>query len=271
MNLKIRAFEPPDQPVIQSLFPEDWHFDFAGFIRQHGTQPYFRAVTLQAGDQPAGYGNLFLFGSVAWVGNIVVAEKNRRQGLGTRLTRHLVTAGRKAGVETFYLVATELGEPVYRKLGFVTDGEYRFLDPAPENPVYTEPSTLRRLAEEDIPRVLEMDSVITGEKRASMLVRHLKEAWVAVDRFEKLRGFFLPALGDGLILANGPDYGVALLKKKIMTRRGRLVIPGSNSIGLDFLLEQGFSFQHKALRMVLGPHLEFKGEYIYSRGTGYCG
>jgi GNAT superfamily N-acetyltransferase len=271
LKTTLRQFDTRDNPVIAPLFPEDWHFDFADFIRQHGSQPYFRAVTLLAGEKPIGYGNLFIFGTAAWVGNVVVAPENRRQGLGTRLTRHLITLGRGEGAKTFYLVATELGKPIYRKLGFTTEGDYRFLGTGPENLVYGESSFLRPISEEDLPTILEMDTVITGEKRGTMLARHLKDAWVAEDRFHKLRGFFLPSLGDGLILANGPDYGVALIKKKIMLHRGPMVVPGANTIALDFLLEQGFRIHLKAPRMVLGPHPEFKGEYIYSRGSGYCG
>jgi len=271
MEITIRPFDPRDAAVIQPLFPAEWRFDFGTFVRRHSPMDYFHGRTLAVDGKIAGYGNLFIFDYIAWLGNIVVSPDHRNQGLGTEFTRLLIEIGRELKVKTFYLVATELGEPIYRRLGFAVQGEYVFFASIPEPVLFTDPPVLRLARPEDHSDILYLDFRVTGELREKLLANYLDRTYVIFDPMEELRGFFIPGLGDGLILANGPDYGIALMKKKISSQSSRMVIPRDNHIAMDFLVQQGFPRGQRLPRMVLGPHPQWKPEQIYSRGTGYCG
>jgi GNAT superfamily N-acetyltransferase len=58
-------------------------------------------------------------GLVGWVGLILVDEEHRRRGLGTRMMAAVLDEADRRGVAIVGLDASEQGEPIYRKLGFV--------------------------------------------------------------------------------------------------------------------------------------------------------
>jgi GNAT superfamily N-acetyltransferase len=62
------------------------------------------------------YGNRF-----AWIGMVLVDPEYRKQGIGTQLLQRTIEYldGRK--IPTMKLDATPLGQPLYRRLGFVTE------------------------------------------------------------------------------------------------------------------------------------------------------
>src|SRR4051794_19050706 len=61
------------------------------------------------------------FGPLAWVAMVLVEPALRGRGVGTALMRHALDWLDQQGVQTIRLDATPLGEPVYRKLGFVAE------------------------------------------------------------------------------------------------------------------------------------------------------
>ena len=63
------------------------------------------------------------FGATGWLGGIAVAPSARGRGLGGALTRAALEALGKRS--TILLLASPLGRPIYERLGFVPDGEYR--------------------------------------------------------------------------------------------------------------------------------------------------
>jgi ribosomal protein S18 acetylase RimI-like enzyme len=67
--------------------------------------------------------SLLLADGVAGIWNVGVAEEARGQGLGTALTAAAMAAGAAAGAHTAILIATPLGEPVYRSMGFAVEAE----------------------------------------------------------------------------------------------------------------------------------------------------
>ncbi|WP_374224891.1 GNAT family N-acetyltransferase [Streptomyces sp. RK62] len=62
---------------------------------------------------------------VAGVFLVHVAEEHRRRGIGAALTAAALRCGRLRGMRTAALVASPAGEPLYRRFGFTTSGEYR--------------------------------------------------------------------------------------------------------------------------------------------------
>jgi GNAT superfamily N-acetyltransferase len=60
-------------------------------------------------------------GQVGWVGLILVDAEHRRRGLGTRMMETILEEADRRGVAIVGLDASDQGEPIYRKLGFVVD------------------------------------------------------------------------------------------------------------------------------------------------------
>jgi GNAT superfamily N-acetyltransferase len=60
-------------------------------------------------------------GRIGWVGLILVDQNHRRQGLGTRMMHAILNLANERGVATVGLDASDQGEPIYHKLGFVVD------------------------------------------------------------------------------------------------------------------------------------------------------
>jgi ribosomal protein S18 acetylase RimI-like enzyme len=64
---------------------------------------------------------------VAGIYNVTTPPAYRRRGIGTALTAAALLAGRDRALRTGILQATAEGEPVYRRMGFTTVGEYRLM------------------------------------------------------------------------------------------------------------------------------------------------
>ncbi len=63
-------------------------------------------------------------GATIGVYNIATVEGARRRGLGAAMTRRVVADGAAKGCDVAILQASEMGEPVYERLGFRTVVEY---------------------------------------------------------------------------------------------------------------------------------------------------
>ena len=70
------------------------------------------------GDRAVGCGTVFLDAGTAGVYNIAVLESARGRGIGYAVTAALMNVGVAAGCTNAVLHASELGRPVYERLGF---------------------------------------------------------------------------------------------------------------------------------------------------------
>src|SRR5438552_14164760 len=62
-------------------------------------------------------------GRFAWIGMVLVDPESRGRGIGTRLLARAIEHLDALGVPTLKLDATPQGEPIYAKLGFVSEYE----------------------------------------------------------------------------------------------------------------------------------------------------
>jgi GNAT superfamily N-acetyltransferase len=61
---------------------------------------------------------------VAGVYNVATLEGHRRKGYGAAMTWHAIARGQKKGAEIASLQSTEMGTPVYEKMGFIKVASY---------------------------------------------------------------------------------------------------------------------------------------------------
>jgi GNAT superfamily N-acetyltransferase len=107
---------------------------------------------------------------LASVGMMLVAARHGRRGLGRALMERLLAA---TGDATVTLFATDLGKPLYEKLGFRTirrsaafTGRFRTAPPADNSKRRT-----RLAADADMPAILDIDKAAFGADRSRLLRR----------------------------------------------------------------------------------------------------
>jgi GNAT superfamily N-acetyltransferase len=77
-----------------------------------------RHLVARVDGRPVGVGTLFAGSGVAGIYDLGVLESFRRRGVGTALTAALLGRAREAGFHAAVLLASGMGEGVYRRLGF---------------------------------------------------------------------------------------------------------------------------------------------------------
>jgi predicted N-acetyltransferase YhbS len=201
------------------------------------------------------------FGATGWIGALGVAPEARRQGLGRALTEAAVSRLRDRGATTVLLFATDMGRPLYERLGFVAEGAAT----AWRGTAGARSGTLavRRLCEDDRDRVAALDLLATGEDRANLLDALHPLSGVAVDRGETLAGWAAKApYGAGIaICAADEEAGATLMAAAAGgPEPATLVVPDANAAANANLRRWGFRPANAGERMRLGPPVAWRPE-----------
>jgi GNAT superfamily N-acetyltransferase len=96
----------------QGQWVDRWEFDFLLKASASGCYLYREQQRLVALVTAVKYE------TSGWIGNLFVTKERRGAGIGTALTEAALDALASLGVTTYWLAATEAGEPIYKKLGF---------------------------------------------------------------------------------------------------------------------------------------------------------
>lgn len=262
-------FEPVtfhDLKDIKSLQPPDWP-DIIPYFQFYLNAGFCFPIKCVNNNELLGVGASIVHGRTGWLAHIIVHPSQRNNGIGTKITEKLIDSLRHSGCETLLLVATRLGEAVYKKLDFKKDGDYVFFRDGkiPE----AAKSLIVDFKTDYEKELLALDLSVSGETRARVLQPHIHTARLFV-RDGKVNGFFMPSLGDGLIIADTPDAGIELLREKLQHTHIN-ILPEANEQANEFLIKNGFTEFRRGIRMWLGKKLHWQPEKIYSRIGGNMG
>ncbi|MFT7120262.1 MAG: GNAT superfamily N-acetyltransferase [Neolewinella sp.] len=266
----IRELQKQDIPGLNTLPPTDWGFNYETFTEDFFSEDFYFAFVIILDDKVIGTGNLFLKGKIGWLANIIVHKEHRGKGLGSKMTRFLVDFSKEKGCDTQLLIATQLGGPVYQKLGFRKVTDYQCFD-SETGYNFDYPKRIRDLKQSDLNSLYELDKYANGEDRAHLIGKFYETGLGYFDDENKLLGVYLPDFGRGLVLARNKKVGTELLKLKHSQQGRRTQLPVENQAGIDFLEKVGLKKGPKTSRMMLGKDSDWKPECIYSYGSGYCG
>lgn len=260
-----RPLTPADLDAIDALRPEDWlpyRKTFEHYFALPGCHPW--------GFEDAGrlvaMGTLVSFGATGWLAQVITEKASQGKGWGFKVVNHLVEEALNEGIDTLSLVATEQGFPLYEKAGFRVEGDYAFWvrsEPAPAEPDAS--AQLVPWSPGDSRTILAMDRQVSGEDREYYLGRDIPHAWMVRDE-----GYFLPSLGEGLVVASTEAAGIPLLHRRI-DGTARVVVPVENRWAPAVLASRGFAEEKRIRRMVLGPSLQRKPQWCWSRIAGNVG
>jgi len=269
--LHIREMRADEVPLLKDFAPPEWKTDLSRIFGRHFGQPYFHAIAAELAGVMVGCANGLLQGNTGWLGNIIVRPDIRRRGTGKALTEALIEFFRMQGVEFQILIATSMGEPVYRQLGFEVVSQYVFFERDDVSSSKDSVPGVRPLTPADEDCVFALDRSVTGEVRQPFLSRFLDGASVHTGPDGAVDGFCLPGLGNGLVIASNDAAGLALMQHKLNQGSKWPVVPDHNQVAADFLRSNGFVETSRAPRMSLGPDVGWQPERVYCRGSGYCG
>lgn len=252
------------------LPPSDWNYDYERFIENYLKDDFFYAFIMVQDDEIIGTGNVFFKGKIGWLANIIIDEKFRGQGLGFKMTQFLVDFLSNMKCETQLLLATELGEPVYRKIGFRKITDYQCFDTDIGYDLIAA-NSIRKLEYPELEKIYKLDQKANGENRAHLIDKYFDTGLGYFDNNDELLGFYLPDFAQGLVLSTNRKAGNELLKLKHSKKGRRTLLPVENSDGIKFLEDIGITKGDKCARMILGKENNWNPKYIFSYGGGYCG
>jgi GNAT superfamily N-acetyltransferase len=269
--LRIRQIVQSEISQLQNFPPEDWNLDLPRLFSFHFGQSYFYPIVAEIDNRIVGCAIGILHGTISWLGTIIVIPEYRRQGIGQEITKHLIQYCRGQGCTTQLLTASEMGEPLYKKLGFRTNLVYEFYR-RPSAVSYPQMLQVRKIQQEDIVSIQNLDREITGEERFPFLERFFSTGWI-YDSQESgsIRGIFLPEYGTGLIIAKDSEAGIELMKFRLSGGKTTAVIPSANTSAREFLEAKDFQIYRIAPRMILGKEVHWHPAFLYNRATGYSG
>lgn len=206
-----------------------------------------------------------------WIGNLIVCENNRGNGIGKSLFLQAILALREKGAGTIWLTASVSGKPLYAKYGF------RSVD------------TINRWVGEgrggqstiigNVPTFVNsaLDKLGWDDERYPLLHAVSKRGFVQAetDAFAVLQPYGA-ALQLGPWAAQESDAAMRMLKAALeMVPAGAKVYcdaPAGNCSAAEQLESQGFTLQGSNELMFAGVVPDYRPEHIFGLATmGSCG
>jgi N-acetylglutamate synthase-like GNAT family acetyltransferase len=260
-----------DVKHISALTPEGW-YDVTPVYEMHLNQDYFFPIKLMVENKTIGVGELIINGKIGWLGNIIVSKKFRNQGFGKKLTERLIEIAKAKGCKSIYLLATPLGKSVYEKLGFQEDGKYLFFKKGEANFLVEKNESIIPFDAKYKNEIFDLDKKAMGEDRSKVLALHLEQSFVYKKLDEaKISGFFIPTLGDGVVICNNVIAGFEFIKKRETFGMKKIIVPEECDETIEFLIQNKYTHFRDASFMYLGELKKGNPKMVYSRIGGYLG
>lgn len=264
---KISQLDLSELKRVKSLQPPDWN-DITPFYEAYLKAPHCEVLKLEESDELLALGAIIFHEKTVWLAHILVHESHRNRGLGGEITKALLERIDSKLYPTVLLIATELGEPVYRRLGFRIELEYAvfkwsvgdFLKERCEHQSF-QPKWRDEL--------IELDQLVSGENRIQTLEPHLNNAKL-ITNGDRLLAAYLPDLGDGLIFARNDQAGITLMKER-MADQTNAIFPIQNQAAIEAMASLGLKPIKSVKRMILGDSISWKPEMLYNRIGGNLG
>ena len=264
----IEEIQNQDIDQLNLLQPADWD-DIRPYFYYYSYSSFCEPIKISDEKRIVAVGTLIKHQDTAWLAHLIVHSEYRNQGLGKLLSNELIKRANPEIFKTIYLDATDLGYPVYKKIGFEVEMDYihffgNLIDLNLKNPERVIP-----FEEKYRNGVMELDKITSGENRELIFRDHLKSSLLYLSDGQ-VRGAYFPGFFDRYIMADLPEAGTELMKLR-MRVKNTSKLPIKNQTGIDFLLENNYKEVRRSKRMILGLQREWKADYNYNRISGGLG
>ena len=265
--MEVLPFTHTDLDSLTELQPTGWDnitpiFNF--YLRAEFCFP-FKIILAK---KVVGTGVFLVHDDVAWLAHIIVHAQYRNKGIGKQITQYLVDHIPHQ-CKTIYLIATDLGEPVYKKLGFIAEADYAFLNNGSFGSDITPSANVKPFEKKYENEILTMDKSTSGENREMHFKDNLEGSFVFVAN-NKVEAYYLPAFGNGLIVGTNPIAGTELMKLRSKVSE-TFILPAANKAAISCLLSNNYNQFRIAKRMRLGKARNWQPTNIYNRVSGQIG
>lgn len=282
-DLSIRDATPDDLPAIAALREAvGWGVHEWALHAVIG-QPHARCVlAVDDGGSLAGVGSGIAYGPLGFVGNMIVAEAQRRRGVGSAILQAVTSFLEAAGCRRLELNATPDGRPLYERHGFETIGISataripRTVTPAARGNV-----DVRDATADDLAGLIAYDRPRFGGDRSPLLAMLLRDPHgrtMIVERDGEIAGYAClrtdpPRIGP--FLADDPSIAEALLGRAFASAPEvtelRLNLPPNNTPGAAWLRTLGVEVEPWDGRMGRGPRIPRRDDTVYGMAVGALG
>lgn len=264
-------FEPiieNDIRYLRELQPDGWP-DIIPIFEYYINSPFCKPIKVVIENKIVGIGTAILLNNSAWLAHIIVNPEFRKKGIGSSIVYYLLEYLKNIAIETVSLIATDSGYPVYKKAGFKEQTEYVFFGRKEPLKDYDRSKNVVKYASTNAEDIFSLDKIVTCEDRKILLNDKLGNSYV-YQKNGKLTGYYLPELGDGLIIADNVEAGIELMRLRYSILNNG-VLPIDNVEGIKFLKENGFLEIKRAKRMIVGKEFSWQPDKVYNRIGGNLG
>jgi len=201
-----------------------------------------------------------------WLGGIAVSPRARGRGLGGALTQAAIDG--LGPRRTVLLLASALGKPIYDRLGFVSEGDYRVFRSEGTGAAARADET--RAAEGEASHAGEEARGSAGDSRGAAGGATVDQRATGEDRSVALAASTIVAHGDAvairppwraLPIVGAPGDAEHLLRELVQPGL-RLAVPEQNTRAVRTLQALGSEVE-PVTRMRLGPQVQWRPEEIW--------
>lgn len=216
-----------------------------------------------------GVGATIEHGDTAWLAHVIVHPNHRKKGIGGKLTKALIAAAKARNFQTILLDATDLGCPVYLRVGFEIVGEYVHFRKKEDTPILKPSIEIINYDPVFKNQVFELEKSVSNEEREVVFESYLADCQVVIVENE-VRGVYFPTMYDGPIFTKNSTVGIELMKLRFQ-KFEYATVTKENKKALDFLRQNNFNEVRTSKRMCFGENRISNLENQYNRISGAKG
>ena len=262
MSISIQSLSDSDLEaaamVLASAFQRsgDWVNELR-FCRRLQPDGYFGAF--QDG-MLVGMVGATIYSNFAHVGMMGIHEQYQRQGIGYALMQHLLRWLDEKNIFEIQLDASEMGQPMYEKLGFVAFNEVYVLQGQPGRMPFRRSPEAQRLSHHNLDLITVTDTRCFGANRSKLLQAllevHPQQAFLVTDGQGGIQGYIIARekrLGPWVM--QDPAKAELLLQTALsfpFHAPVSVVVPHENMEAITLLHRHGFETMRINTRMVRG-------------------
>jgi N-acetylglutamate synthase-like GNAT family acetyltransferase len=264
-------FEPlnySDLVHLKEFEPPNWG-DLVPRFKYCIDSAFCEPIKLMNAGKLLAIGTTILHKDSAWLASIIVHPDHRNNGYGSKITRKLIETIDKKKYSTIYLDATELGYPVYTKIGFELETTYAHLKADKNISGLQLSDAVISYKGKYLQQILKLDKNISCESRQNIITENLVTAKVYISN-DRVTGFYMPSLGNGLIIAENDMAGIELVKYRLENNYFA-ILPSANEAAINFLKNNNLVQFRISRRMYIGNKRAWQGNRIYNRISGQLG
>ncbi len=267
MTVSIRNITPADLDIADTILVSAYE---GGRSRRRdlqrglGLQPDGWFLALLDG-RPVGVGGALDYGLFASIGLMAVQPDARRQGVAARLLERILAWLDDRGFPRAVLNATEAGTPLYRRYGFVDDGQTLVFRPEDNMLLPTPGLALSRsvrvtaLRRDELPELFAFDAPLFGAERAGLLAAYWADdpfrVLVAREANGGIAGYLVAQpriLGPWAATTEEVADRLLTVALALPFESGPIVIVGDSSAAIEMLPRHGLTHQGALLHMARG-------------------